>query len=205
MSFPMIPTLPVTYISTSNGESREAMQFPDYIRGMLQRFSNFQKRIGIGLAVGLLIWPMPVVMGEITKRNLTNKCDFFFQNINKDLKKAEQTSQSWKYFNDASYFAYQFTITGTEGSVVEKECLSLINPRFRERVISFYAALIEHNRIQNTFGTNAPPPSLPYSSNPEGSVLFRASCESPTPLLLKFKTECKFFEYLNINTYSYFE
>ena len=143
-------------------------------------------------------------MGEITKKNISSQCDFFFQQVNQDLKKAEQANQDWKYFKDASYFAYQFTNTGMGSNDDRSKCVSLINNQFRERVISFYAALIEHNRITNTYGTNAPPPGLPYKSAPEGSDVFVAFCESPAPLFLRFNTKCEFFEDMTVKTYSYF-
>jgi len=142
-------------------------------------------------------------MGEITKRNLVSKCDYLFQQVNQDLKKAEQATQSWEYFNAASYFAFQFTTTGMDFSDYTSECFSLINSDFRERVTSFKGALIEHNKIDNTYVTNAPPPALPYKSAPEDSDVFGAFCESPVPLLFKFHTKCVFFEDMNINTYSY--
>lgn len=169
-----------------------------YIRGVLDKFSKLQKRIAIGLAIALLVWPAPAIMGEITKRNLVKNCDHFFQTVNQDLKKAEQDTQSWKYFNDASYFAYQFTAAGISSSY-ERECFSKIKGDFTENVISFLGALLEHNRIANNYGTSAPPPKLPYKSAPEGSDVFGAFCESPVPLLLKFHTECVFFADMNEN------
>ena len=165
---------------------------------MLNKFSKLQKRVVVGLAIALLVWPAPSIMGEITKNNLVSNCDHFFQTVNQDLKKAEQDTQSWKYFNDASYFAYQFT-AASSSSYFERECFSKIKGDFTENVIIFLGALLEHNRIENTYGTSAPPPKLPYKSAPEGSKVFGVFCESPVPLLLKFHTDCVFLADMNEN------
>ena len=175
-----------------------------YIQGVWAKYSKVKIPILIGLAIFILVVPGPWIMGEITKRNLTNKCEYFFQQVNKDLKKAEQATQDWKYFIDATQFAYQFTNAGIDGKAAQRDCVSLINRGFTERVTGFYAALVEHNRISNSYGTNAPPPPLPYKSAPEGSDVFGAFCDSPAPLFLRFNTECEFFEDMNINTYTYF-
>jgi hypothetical protein len=166
---------------------------------MLDKISKPQKRIVAALAITLLVWPAPTIMGEITKKNLVNDCDYFFQTVNQDLKKAEQDTQSWKYFNDASYFASQFTDQGMANSSGAKECFSRIGGGFREKVITFFGALVEHNRIANNYGTSAPPPLLPYKSAPEGSKVFGAFCDPPAPLLLKFHTNCVFFADMNEN------
>jgi hypothetical protein len=159
---------------------------------MWDKFSKLQIRVFMGLVIAILVLPGPWIMGEITKKNLVSKCDYFFQQVNQDLKKAEQANQDWRYFIEASTFAYQFTNAGMGSSDARSECVSMINTAFRERVISFYAALIEHNKITNTYGTNAPPPDLPYKSAPEGSDVFGAFCESPAPLFLRFNTKCEF-------------
>ena len=161
--------------------------------------SKLQKQVVLGLVVSLLVWPAPFLVGEITKKNLVDSCNYLFQNMNDELKKAEQDTQTWKYFNDASSFAYQFTDQGMANGAGSKECFSKIGGGFRERVVIFFGALVEHNRILNNYGTSAPPPTLPYKSAPKGSKVFGAFCEPPAPLLLKFHTECVFFADMNEN------
>jgi len=175
----------------------------DYLGRVSTKFSKIQKNTVLGLAVALLIFPAPFIVGEITKKNLVSQCEYIFQYLNKDLKKAEQAPQYSRYFIDAGYFAYQFRNTAVGSSDSRSKCISMINPEFRERIIRFDAALLEHNRIYNNFGTDALPPTLPYKSTSDDSNAFRAECELPVPLMLKFHTNCVFYENMNINIASF--
>lgn len=161
---------------------------------MLAKLSKFQIRLIIGVAVAVLIWPLPSIVGSIQKIQIENNCAQIFQTINQELITAESDINLNKYIDDAKSFAVNFIPGG-----IQSDCVRNIDGDFPPRIRDFYAAISEYERILNNGGTLASPPKLPYKSAPAGSKVFVAFCESPTPILLRFKTHCYFLEDMKVN------
>jgi hypothetical protein len=161
---------------------------------VLAKLSKFQIRLIIGVAAAALIWPLPSIVGSIQKVQIEKNCAQIFQTINQELIAAETDTNLYKYIDDAKSFAVNFVPGG-----IPSDCVRNIGGDFPSRIRDFYAAVSEYERIMNTGGTTATPPILPYKSAPNGSKVFGAFCESPTPLLLRFKTRCYFLEDMKLN------
>ena len=161
---------------------------------MLAKLSKFQIRLLIGVAVAALIWPFPSIIGSIQKVQIEKNCAQIFQTINQELITAEVDTNIYKYIDDAKSFAVNFVPGG-----IQSDCVRNIDGDFPPRIRDFYAAINEYERILKNGGTLASPPMLPYKSAPADSKVFGAFCESPKPILLRFKNHCYFLEDMKVN------
>jgi hypothetical protein len=161
---------------------------------VLAKLSKFKIRLIIGVAAAVLIWPLPSIVGSIQKVQIEKNCAQIFQTINQELITAETDTNLYKYIDDAKSFAVNFVPGG-----IPSDCVRNIGGDFPSRIQDFYAAISEYERIMSSGGTVASPPLLPYKSAPADSKVFGAFCESPTPILLRFKTHCYFLEDMKVN------